>query len=192
MTQRLNVVTSDEWKRLRAALPRVLKAKSFGTDEYRESTRTRIETILDVLWATGCHPSVLADPKRHSIVVKNDGLAEYSMTWRRPKKKGLAGYCAMPISDELAERLDAYIAGETFSRKTIWQYVAECANEAGVHDVTPRTLRHTVGFRIFKALGPSAAKESLNVSDRVLQYYLAMDSETRIKAIRELNREEPR
>lgn len=185
MPQRLDEVTVVEWTRIKAALPVVLARKFFPTKEARADAQERLQTVMDALWASGCHPVVLSDPKAHSVALRG-AQGEWSMTWRRPKKRGLAGYCAMPVGDELKPRLEAYLAGTTYSRKTIWQYVSECAKEAGSEGVTPRTIRHTVGWRIFKALGGSAAKESLNVSDRVLQYYLAMDSKTRLKAIREL------
>lgn len=184
MPQRLDPVTEAEWAKLRAALPAVLAKKSFLTDEERASAEKRVSAILDTLWETGCHPIVLAEPKEHGVTIKGDP-GDYSVTWRRPKKRGLAGYCAMPLNDKEAVALSAYLIGPHYSRKTIWQYVAQCSKEAGVQRVTPRTLRHTVGWRIFKSLGPTAAKESLNVSDRVLQYYLAMDSGTRLRAIRE-------
>lgn len=188
MTQRLDPVTEHEWAALRSALPAILEYKSFLTPADKQEACKRITAALDVFWATGCHPVVLAEPKRHSVTLQGNN-GDYTMTWRRPKKKGLAGYCAMPLSDNEADQLRPYLETGIYTRKTLWAYVRECAKEAGVKGVTPRTIRHTVGWRVFKALGPTAAKESLNVSDRVLQYYLSMESGTRIKAIRALSRQ---
>lgn len=185
MTQRLDPVTQEEWAKLRAALPSVLDAKSFLAPVNRLDAEAKVTAALDVFWATGCHPVVLADPKAHSVTIRGQP-GQLVMSWRRPKKKGIAGYCAMPLTDAEADALKPYLETGLGSRKTLWAYVRDCAKVAGVKGVTPRTIRHTVGWRVFKALGPTAAKESLNVSDRVLQYYLSMESGTRIQAIREL------
>lgn len=183
MAQRLDQVTTEEWAKIKAALPIVVAKKTFMGSPMEALGRAHV--VLDTLWATGCHPVVLADPKAHNVALRGSN-GDWAMTWRRPKKRGLAGYCSMPIDDELRVRLEAYLSGPWYSRKTIWKYTTECAKEAKVDGVTPRTIRHTVGWRIFKALGASAAKESLNVSDRVLQYYLAMDSKTRLREVRKV------
>lgn len=171
-----------EWERLRAALKPVLARKSFGTDTYRDEAAKRYADILDALWALGCHPYVLSDPKAHQFTIQEQPEG-WVAQWKRPKTKN---WCLMPITPELARRLTAYLALPTPSRKTIWQIVRECGREAGLGDVGPLTIRHTVAFRIFTQLGPSAAKESLQVGDRALQHYTSLSAGTRLKALRGL------
>lgn len=187
MTSRLDPITADEWNSIRNKLPVVLDKKMFGSEDARQYAKDAYGVVFDALWETGAHPSVFADPVKNRVQVKQ-GKDGFEMHWRRPKTRRV---CIMPVTWDVALSLSEYLGnrlGEwpVYSTKSILRTMRECAKEAGVADVTPKTLRHTVAFRIFKALGPSAAKESLGVSDKVLQDYMAMSADTRIKAVRGL------
>lgn len=178
---RTDPITETEWRAIQAALPATLAARSYLTPAHEHNALSRFQTALDALWALGCHPSVLAAPKAHQLTIKAQGDM-WVAQWKRPKTKN---WCTMPVSEDLARELENY-AAEPFSRKAIWATLRACSERAGVPGVTPLTIRHTVGIRIFKALGPSAAKDSLQVGDRALQHYTALTSGTRLAAIHKL------
>lgn len=182
-SQRLDEVTKDEWERFLAALPRVMAKKAFGTDEYRELAQRRYDAILNAIWETGCHPSVMSNPKKWGVQVRSmEG--EPVMKWFRPKKK-MKHICVMPVSQATADKVNWLSENGSYTTRQILRVFVDLCEASGVLRVTPRTIRHTVGWQVFRKHGPSAAKESLGVSDHVLQFYLAMNAETRVRVIRE-------
>lgn len=181
--QRLDEVTKDEWERLTAALPHVMASKAFGTDEYRNLAQKRYDAILSTFWDTGCHPSVLSNPKKWGVrVMEMDGSPV--MRWFRPKKD-MKHVCVMPLRESTKAKLEWLLENGSVSTRQILRLFDDLCKASGVKDVTPRTIRHTVGWQVFKEHGPAAAKEALGVSDHVLQFYLAMSAETRVRVIRE-------
>lgn len=188
MTSRIDPITEEEWARLRAKLDAVLSRKAWGSPEALQYAKDAYGGVFDALWETGAHPSVFAEPAKNRVQVKPD-----SMVWRRPKTRRV---CVMPITRSTASFLDEYLNNRlgdwpVYTTRSLLRVMRECAGEADLADVTPKTIRHTVAFRIFKALGPSAAKESLGVSDRVLQDYMALSAETRVEAVRSLQKPVP-
>lgn len=177
---RQDPLNEQEWKQLRSALGAVLARKSFLTPQAAHNAHSRYAACLDALWACGMHPSVLADPKRHNLTLKQQ-YGGWVASWKRPKT---LNWCLMPVSEDLARELENY-ASEPYSRKTIWEMVRQCSREAGLGEVGPLTIRHTVAAQLVRTLGPSVAKESLAVGDRALQHYTALTAGTRLRAIRE-------
>lgn len=178
---RTDPITETEWRRIRHALPIVVGARTFETPQHQLNSLKRYETAFDALWALGCHPSVLAAPKAHQLTMKLlDG--GWVAQWKRPKTRN---WCIMPVSEDLAREIENY-ADQPYSRKAIWQTLRAAAEEAGLPGVTPLTIRHSVAIRIFQALGPAAAKDSLQVGDRALQHYTALTSGARVQALRKL------
>lgn len=182
---RIDPISDDEWLRIRAELPLVLRAKAFGSVEALGHAIQGYSIVFDALWATGAHPSVFEHPERSRVNVRDDDEGSV-MEWRRPKTKRV---CAMPLEPHVADALRVYLYGKgpwpRYSTRSILRVMREAAEQAGVPDVTPKTIRHTVGFRLFKAHGPTVAKDSLGVSDRVLQDYLRLTDKARMKAIRD-------
>lgn len=178
---RTDPITETEWIAIRNQLGPVLAARSYLTPAHEHNAYSRYAAALDALWALGCHPSVLGDPKSHQFVLKQQG-GLWVAQWKRPKTKN---WCIMPIPEGLAKELENYMAAP-FDRRSIYKALRACAEKAGIPGVTPLTIRHTVGIRIFKALGPAAAKDSLQVGDRALQHYTALTAGTRLAALQNL------
>lgn len=187
MTSRIDPITPAQWKVLRASLRPVVERKHFGTTTARDYAFASYGVVFDALWETGAHPSVFADPVKNRVAIKNTPTG-WEMHWRRPKTKRL---CIMPITPNLARDLNVYLNVEhdpqfpLYTTRSLLRVMRECSEEAGIKDVTPKTIRHTVAYNLFKAHGPSVAKESLGVSDRVLQDYMALSAETRVRVIRD-------
>lgn len=178
MTSRIDPITETEWKRLRSQLGPIMDEKAFGSESYRHTAKARYGWIMDFLWETGAHPSVFANPGKNNVQLKDD-----TMVWRRPKTKRV---CVMPLSRLTALELRDYLAeGPYYTTRSILRVMRECADRAGLKDVTPKTIRHSVAYDLFRKHGPSVAKESLGVSDKVLQDYMAMSADTRVRVIRE-------
>jgi hypothetical protein len=171
---------------MRYCLGVVLGKKAFGSPEARHYAEDAYGLVFDALWQTGAHPSVFAEPSKNKVQLKRDG-DEWTMVWRRPKTRRV---CVMPVTRGLAAGLLEYLNNRLgdwpiYTTRSLLRTMRECAEEAGLKDVTPKTIRHTVAYNLFKAHGPSVAKESLGVSDKVLQDYMAMNAETRVRVIRE-------
>lgn len=178
---RIDPITAAEWGRIRTQLRGVVRDKAF-TEAMWDWAERAYGAVMDALWETGCHPSVLADPAANSATLKQTSKG-WNLQWRRPKTRRI---CVMPISGDLAERLKTYMAlPGHYSTRSILRMVRECADRAGIPDVTPKTLRHSVAFDLFKRHGPSVVMESLGVSQKVLNDYMAMSAETRVEAIRQ-------
>lgn len=186
MTSRIDPITETEWKATRNALQSVLEKKAWGTTNAKQYAQDAYGLVFDALWETGAHPSVFADPVKNRVQIKEDKDG-WTMVWRRPKTRRV---CVMPISRGTAVALTEYLfnrVGEwpIYTTRSLLRVMRECSSAAGLKDVTPKTVRHTVAFRLFKEHGPSVAKESLGVSDKVLQDYMALNAETRVRVIRE-------
>lgn len=155
-------LTKEEWDRLRHA-PATMKWK-LGEPVPRDYS-----TIIEALYALGCHPSVLA---------RNDGLrftereGVWLAEWRRPKTKKL---CVMNVPDDLIGPLRDYMA-KPYSRQHVWRVVAQAGAHGNVEGVGPRVLRHTKAISVFKEDGPGAARVALGVSDRVLADYTVREA----------------
>lgn len=182
---RIDPITAQEWAKIRASLRRVVAERSWGSADASAWAENTYGLIFDGLWATGAHPSVFADPMKNRVNVREDEEG-WVMEWRRPKTKRV---CAMPLQKDLADGLRAYFFTEGpwphYTTRSILRAMRAASAEAGVEDVTPKTIRHTVGFNLFKAHGPTVAKDSLGVSDRVLQDYLRLTDKARMRAIRQ-------
>jgi integrase len=155
-----------------------------------EETRERYGVIIETLWHVGWHPSVFTWPRaeirRRGPTFGVDAGGSPKVSWRRPKTRRV---CSMPIPPNLAPRLKAYLdtpAAERYSVRQIERLLGRIGDAAGIDGVTPLTFRHTVGSRITRALGPSAAKASLGVSDRSLQAYTALSEDRRLADVRDL------
>lgn len=185
MTSRIDPITETEWKRIRGELDAVLSRKAWGSEAAEQYAQDAYGVVFDALWETGAHPSVFAQPAKNNVQIKPG--TPPTMVWRRPKTKRV---CVMPISQGLAAGLDEYLFNRTcdwpiYTTRSLLRVMRECAEAAGLKDVTPKTIRHTVAYILFKKHGPSVVKESLGVSDRVLQDYMALNAETRVRVIHE-------
>lgn len=185
MTSRIDPITEAEWKRLLSQLGPVIDRKAWGTENAKRYALDAYQLVFEALWETGAHPSVFAQPGKNNVQIKPGSPP--TMVWRRPKTKRV---CVMPITPGLAGGLDEYLfnrLGEwpIYTTRSILRVMRECAEAAGLKDVTPKTIRHTVAYILFKKHGPSVVKESLGVSDRVLQDYMALNAETRVRVIHE-------
>lgn len=186
MTSRIDPITPAQWTAVRNALGEVIDGKAWGTENAKQYAKDAYGLVFDALWETGAHPSVFADPVKNRVQIKEDSEG-WTMVWRRPKTRRV---CVMPISRGLAVALTEYLFNRIgdwplYTTRSILRVMRECSDAADVKDVTPKTIRHTVAFRLFKLHGPSVTKESLGVSDRVLQDYMALNAETRVRVIRE-------
>lgn len=186
MVSRIDPITPEEWQKVRGQLWYILSKKAWGTQNALEYARDSYGLVFDALWETGAHPSVFANPVKSHVQIKQDPEG-FTLVWRRPKTKRV---CVMPITRDVAAGLEEYLfnrVGEwpIYSTSSLLRTMRACAEAGGVKDVTPKTIRHTVAYRLFKEHGPSVAKESLGVSDKVLQDYMAMNAETRVRVIRE-------
>jgi hypothetical protein len=185
MVSRIDPITKTEWQLIRAKLPSVLAGKAWGSAEALQYAQDAYGVVFDALWETGAHPSVFAQPAKNGVGVK-EGPDGFTLVWRRPKTKRV---CVMPISRQLAIALEEYLfnRGEwpLYTTRSVLRVMRECSQSAGFKDVTPKTIRHSVAFELFKKHGPSVVKESLGVSSRVLESYMALNAETRVRVIRE-------
>lgn len=184
MTSRIDPITPAEWTRIRNVLPIVIERKAWATQNDQRYALDAYGLVFDALWETGAHPSVFAEPVKNRVQIKQDPEG-FTLVWRRPKTRRV---CVMPISRALAAGLNEYLFREgwtVYGTRSLLRVMRETSHAAGVPDVTPKTIRHTVAYRIFKEHGPSVAKESLGVSDKVLQDYMALNAETRVRVIRE-------
>lgn len=185
MVSRIDPISVDEWHKITTSLPGVIMSKAWGSDTARDYALDSYRLVFDALWETGAHPSVFAEPEKNKVQIKNDP-GGFTLVWRRPKTRRV---CVMPISRSVALGLEEYLAGRqnwpVYSTRSLLRTMRECSRDAAVPDVTPKTIRHTVAYRLFKEHGPSVAKESLGVSDKVLQDYMALNAETRVRVIRE-------
>lgn len=178
---RTDPITDQDWFAILDALPRVMAARKYGEEDYRQRATRQIEAALRLLWATGCHVSVVSKPTAHELRRRDTHDGPVAQ-WRRPKTRN---WCVMPLTTPEADTLDWWLEQPRHpSRKYIWEVLCACARHAGLPGVTPLTIRHTVAFRVFHAAGPAAAKESLAVGDRALQHYTALSAGPRIAAIR--------
>lgn len=150
-------------------------------DETRNRRLLVYGTILDTLWETGCHVSVPCEPEKWRVDFQQ-GDSGWEMVWKRPKTTET---CVMPVTGDLVNRWRDYQAQPWRpTRRMVNEIITRCGEYAKIPDVSPLTIRHTVGFQVFKGSGPSAAKESLGVSDRSLQHYTRLHSGDRIKSVR--------
>lgn len=178
---RIKPLSDEEWTRLRGSLDTALGRMYSPDPETHRQRQLVYGVILDTLWETGCHVSVPCEPAKWKVDF-HQGDDGWEMVWKRPKTRET---CLMPISGELVTRWRSYLAQEWRpTRRMINEIITRCGEYAKIPDVSPLTIRHSVGFNLFKSNGPSAAKESLGVSDRSLQHYTRLHSGDRIKSIR--------
>lgn len=155
-------LTKEEWDRLRHA-PATMKWKQ------GEPVPRDYSTIIEALYALGCHPSVLAR-KDGLRFTEREGV--WLAEWRRPKTKKL---CVMNVPDDLIGPLRDYMT-KPYSRQHVWRVVAQAGAHGHVEGVGPRVLRHTKAISVFKEDGPGAARVALGVSDRVLADYTVREA----------------
>lgn len=152
-----------------------------------EERQASYATMLEALWALGCHPSVLArkgpEREKHGPTFRQEPGVGWVCTWKRPKT---STWCSMPIETELKAKLAVYFDSiYQVGRVRIYRIVSEAGKKAGLGNVTPLTLRHTAGWRVFRLLGPDTAKRSLGVGDRAFEHYTALSDRGRLKALKE-------
>ena len=146
------------------------------------ATRTSEEARKVVLFLrfTGMHVSVLAEPNKYNLKVEDDEIK-----WDRPKKKGKVAFTSIPISKQLNFEIDDFIKDlrnrqRRGSRQYFYELIREIGEKAGISNVSPMSLRHTIGVDMLnRGFDRYDVKQTLNCSDKVLQTYLKHSSWTR-------------
>ena len=153
------------------------------------ATRTSEEARKVVLFLrfTGMHVSVLAEPDKYNLRIEDDEIK-----WDRPKKKGKVAYTSIPISKHLDFDIDDFIDDlsgrkRKGSRQYFYELVKGLSEKAGITDVSPMSLRHTIGVDMLnKGFDRFDVKQTLNCSDKVLQTYLKHSTRTRKEKFKRL------
>lgn len=134
-------------------------------------------TILDVLYRTGCHASVLLMKKPSRGEVRSPIRPEIqggALVWRRAKT-GRQMRAVLPPA--LIPPLQAYLAESKLPYSTFLHQLHELSAQAGTRRLYPLMFRHNVALRVFRKHGPGAAQAALGVSDRVLKDYTSFADE---------------
>lgn len=153
------------------------------------ATRTSEENLKVILLFryTGMHVSVLAEPKKYNLRIDKDEIV-----WDRPKKKGKVAYTSIPISKHIDFKLQEFIDDlkkrkRRGSRQYFYELVKECGEKAGIFNVSPMSLRHTIGVDMLnKGFDKFDVKQTLNCSEKVLQTYLKHSTQTRKEKFKRL------
>lgn len=162
---RFDPLTEDEIAKCLAAIPTMRWKIGNAVDpNYR--------TVFLALRWMGCHPSVLAQPQKHGLVLR-EAKGIWTAVWKRPKT---AKPCKVPIPPDLVQPLQAYLA-KPYSRANIHRIVAWIGDEAGLEGVGPRTLRHTRAMEIKRKYGDRAAQDALGVDESTLAAYTALSQD---------------
>lgn len=154
-----------------------------GAQEIPPATRGDYVGIVRTLATLGCHPRILA---RELDALLRDGPhlvpdpnGTVQARWRRPKTRK---WCSLNIPADLGEWLRSYLSRprtEPYSVRQIERILRQLGDSAGIPGLCPSTFRHTVGSRIFRALGPAAARDSLGVSAPTLDFYTSLTDDAR-------------
>lgn len=167
MTARFDPLTPDELQRLEKAFSRMKWKQGVPVP------KTYKTVYLALRWM-GCHPQVLADPKKWGLVLREkNGVHE--AIWKRPKT---GKPCRVPIPPSLASQLGDYLAGGSYyGRANIHRIIQWAARQAGLEGVGPRTLRHTRAMEIKRKYGDRAAQDALGVDESTLAAYTALSQD---------------
>lgn len=162
---RFDPLTLEEIEKCLAAVDRL----RWKTGEPVDAT---YRTVFLALRWMGCHPSVLAAPVRHGLVLR-ERKGIWEAIWKRPKTQKP---CRVPVPPELVAPLQVYLA-RPFSRANIHRIVAWIGREAGLEGIGPRTLRHTRAMQIKRLYGDRAAQDALGVDESTLAAYTALSQD---------------
>lgn len=182
MADTTHALSSRELEACRAALGRIETRK----DELYLAAHAR--SYFEFLLLSGCHPSVLADPAKSDLQVTREPT-RYIVSWIRPKKKGVAGLCRIPLTIGSSTRwVPTFVAvnrQDPPSARSLQRLIKAIAEEAHlVGTATPRTLRHTaVVLALKRGMSIDDAKATYGVSDRVLVGYSRQYDEDRLDRV---------
>lgn len=124
----------------------------------------RLAKLVLLFWYTGMHPAVLGDRAEYHL--ETDGKV---IRWLRTKTREPIFF---PVSPEIAPWVRDFI--ETFPPMNpvrINQLVHRAGALAGIPELCPRAIRHTVAARLIEKYDFNTAKILTGTTDRVLIRY---------------------
>lgn len=132
---------------------------------------------IQVLRYTGMHVSVLCDREKHNLrVVTEDG--KMRLRWKRPKKYGKDAETSIQVHQAIRPWAEEFISDvherrhRRNNRKYFWGLIRETGMRAGLGDVSPMSLRHTLAVHLLQQGVPeSVVKQILNCSEKTLRRY---------------------
>lgn len=143
------------------------KALNMGGDHYKSFMLFRY---------TACHVSVLCD-KTHDLRQEIDEDKDTVIAWQRPKKEGAYARTTIlkhkNIDFDVSEYAMAlYKRKRKNNRVYFWRKMKELGKEAGVPNVSPNSLRHSLAIELLNNnYHESTVAQILNVDRKTLKWY---------------------
>lgn len=153
-------------QKIRRKVPRVPNVKEIGKIIKAADTGgpsgIRNQTMLEVLYATGCRVSELtgmdvgdANPQKNQVIVRGKGDKERVVMLNACAKSALIRYLKAGrslLGDDKGQPLFYGIHGDRLSRRIVQDIIMVAARRAGVYmRVTPHTFRHAFATHLLDA-----------------------------------------
>lgn len=145
--------------------------------------------LVEFLYLTACHPSVVAHPARHHLryEARVDGCLH--VLWTRPKKRGLAGETDLPIAvlgspeARWIPRFIDTLRARSYEEHHLARLLRSIGKLAGV-PLSARVLRHTRGVDVAqRSRDPAMVAFWLNCSVGVAAQYLRLSGSSDPRAL---------
>jgi integrase len=139
----------------------ILKEHFFDLDSVSWESR-----LTHLIYSTGMHPAVPADPARWNLHIETDILV-----WNRPKTRELV---SVPIDPDIrgwVEEMISFLSSTPRQPQAVKEAVRKFGVEIGLPGLRPRGLRHDYIFRVLAARGIMEARELSGTTTRILMGY---------------------
>ena len=130
----------------------------------------RDRAILEIMYASGLRVSEAANLRIEDIDIdsgiltcKGKGNKERKVPLGKSAVEWVKAYLAKRRKREHIERRNLFVtsANQTISRQTIFKFVKEYAEKAGLHDVSPHTLRHSFATHLLQRGADSRSVQAM-------------------------------
>lgn len=126
--------------------------------------------LSHLIYSTGMHPAVPADPTRWNVHVETHGDVRL-LVWVRPKNKKLVAIPYDPGLDPWFPNLLEVLRLKRYHPVYVNQLVHAFGTRSGILGLTPRSLRHDYCFRAVGKHGVVIARELTGTTTDVLMGY---------------------
>jgi integrase len=180
MSDTTHSLTDEELARLPRGVHAVKEDKTLLHPE-------RVEGYVKLILRTGMHPTVLAHPGEYNLRVEARNPSRLTLSWDRPKKKGLDARCVAYLEADKWRWVPSFLMGlkeEPDCEKSITRYIEMAGRKAGIPGtVSPRALRHTaIRLALDRGMSIADARDYFNVSTKILLGYARMkDTERHLR-----------
>lgn len=159
-------LTDEEFSRMLKVATKLEKESSKG--RWKDAKK-----VLLLIRYTGMHVSILCSTKDYNLRIE-----ENNIIWNRTKKKGKEAHTFVRISSNIDFDVKEFIKDlrnrkKRNNRQYFYDLIKDIGERAGISDVSPMSLRHTVGIAMLDAGYPEAfVQQKLNCTAKTLKTYL--------------------